>query len=194
MIAEIGHFALILSLSLSVLLSILPLIGASKNNTLLMNTARPLSWGMFIMLLLSFVILEWAFYVNDFTLQYVANNSNTQLPWYYRLTAVWGAHEGSLLLWVLIQAAWTVAVASFSRGMPQESVARVLAVMGMITVGFLLFIIVTSNPFLRTLPFFPVNGRDLNPLLQDPGLIIHLQCYIWGMLASRLRSLLRLHH
>lgn len=89
MIAEIGHFALILSLSLSVLLSILPLIGASKNNTLLMNTARPLSWGMFIMLLLSFVILEWAFYTNDFTLQYVASNSNTQLPWYYRLTAVW---------------------------------------------------------------------------------------------------------
>ncbi|MBY6198783.1 heme lyase CcmF/NrfE family subunit [Vibrio hangzhouensis] len=173
MIAEIGHFALILSLSLSVLLSILPLIGASKNSTMLMNTARPLSWGMFIMLLLSFLILEWAFYVNDFTLQYVANNSNTQLPWYYRLTAVWGAHEGSLLLWVLIQAAWTVAVASFSRGMPQESVARVLAVMGMITVGFLLFIIVTSNPFLRTLPFFPVDGRDLNPLLQDPGLIIH---------------------
>lgn len=173
MIAEIGHFALILSLSLSVLLSILPLFGASRNNTMLMNTARPLSWGMFIMLLISFLILEWAFYVNDFTLQYVANNSNTQLPWYYRLTAVWGAHEGSLLLWVLIQAAWTVAVATFSRGMPQESVARVLAVMGMITVGFLLFIIVTSNPFLRTLPFFPVDGRDLNPLLQDPGLIIH---------------------
>ncbi|GAL28244.1 cytochrome c heme lyase subunit CcmF [Vibrio variabilis] len=169
MIAEIGHFALILSLSLSVLLSILPLFGASRNNTMLMNTARPLSWGMFIMLLISFLILEWAFYVNDFTIQYVANNSNTQLPWYYRLTAVWGAHEGSLLLWVLIQAAWTVAVAMFSRGMPQESVARVLAVMGMITVGFLLFIIVTSNPFLRTLPFFPVDGRDLNPLLQDPA-------------------------
>ena len=173
MIAEIGHFALILSLSLSVLLSILPLIGASRNNTMLMNTARPLSWGMFLMLLMSFAILLWAFYSNDFTLTYVASNSNTMLPWYYRLTAVWGAHEGSLLLWVLIQAGWTVAVATFSRGMPQESVARVLAVMGMITVGFLLFIIVTSNPFLRTLPFFPVDGRDLNPLLQDPGLIIH---------------------
>ncbi|MGF1749467.1 MULTISPECIES: heme lyase CcmF/NrfE family subunit [Vibrio] len=173
MIAEIGHFALILSLSLSVLLSILPLIGASRNSTMLMNTARPLSWGMFLMLLMSFAILLWAFYSNDFTLTYVASNSNTMLPWYYRLTAVWGAHEGSLLLWVLIQAGWTVAVATFSRGMPQESVARVLAVMGMITVGFLLFIIVTSNPFLRTLPFFPVDGRDLNPLLQDPGLIIH---------------------
>ncbi len=173
MIAEIGHFALIASLSLAVLLSILPLMGATRNSTMLMNTARPLSWGMFILLSVSFCILLWAFYANDFTLSYVANNSNTQLPWYYRLTAVWGAHEGSLLLWVLIQAGWTVAVAMFSRGMPQESVARVLAVMGMINVGFLLFIILTSNPFLRTLPFFPVDGRDLNPLLQDPGLIVH---------------------
>ncbi|WP_428771645.1 heme lyase CcmF/NrfE family subunit [Vibrio sp.] len=173
MIAEFGHFALIVSLAMAVLLSILPLAGASKNNALLLNSARPLSWGMFLMLLLSFGILSWAFYTNDFTVQYVATNSNSQLPWYYRLTAVWGAHEGSLLLWVLIQAGWTVAVASFSRGMPQESVARVLAVMGMISVGFLLFIIVTSNPFLRTLPSFPVDGRDLNPLLQDPGLIVH---------------------
>ena len=173
MIAEIGHFALIVSLAMAVLLSILPLVGASRNNTMLMNTARPLSWGMFLLLFISFCALLWAFYTNDFTLNYVASNSNSQLPWYYRLTAVWGAHEGSLLLWVLIQAAWTIAVATFSRGMPQESVARVLAVMGMISVGFLLFVIVTSNPFLRTLPFFPVDGRDLNPLLQDPGLIIH---------------------
>ena len=173
MIAEIGHFAMILSLGLALLLSVLPLYGAARNNTLLMNSARPLSWGMFIFLAISFFILCYAFYTNDFTVQYVASNSNSQLPWYYRITAVWGAHEGSLLLWVLIQAGWTVAVAVFSRGMPQESVARVLAIMGLITVGFLLFIIVTSNPFLRTLPFFPVDGRDLNPLLQDPGLIIH---------------------
>ncbi|EMK6668683.1 heme lyase CcmF/NrfE family subunit [Vibrio fluvialis] len=173
MIAEIGHFALILALTLAVLLSVLPLVGASKNNHVLMNAARPLSIGMFMMLALSFGILLWAFYTNDFTLQYVASNSNSQLPWYYRLTAVWGAHEGSLLLWVLIQAGWTLAVATLSRGMPQESVARVLAVMGLISVGFLLFIIVTSNPFTRTLPHFPIDGRDLNPLLQDPGLIIH---------------------
>ncbi|PMM41786.1 heme lyase CcmF/NrfE family subunit [Vibrio splendidus] len=173
MIAEIGHFAMILSLGLGLLLSVLPLYGAARNNTLLMNSARPLSWGMFGFLAISFFILCYAFYTNDFTIQYVASNSNSQLPWYYRITAVWGAHEGSLLLWVLIQAGWTVAVATFSRGMPQESVARVLAIMGLITVGFLLFIIVTSNPFLRTLPFFPVDGRDLNPLLQDPGLIIH---------------------
>ncbi|MEZ8286416.1 heme lyase CcmF/NrfE family subunit [Vibrio splendidus] len=173
MIAEIGHFAMILSLGLGLLLSVLPLYGAARNNTLLMNSARPLSWGMFGFLAISFFILCYAFYTNDFTIQYVASNSNSQLPWYYRITAVWGAHEGSLLLWVLIQAGWTVAVATFSRGMPQESVARVLAIMGLITVGFLLFIIVTSNPFLRTLPYFPVDGRDLNPLLQDPGLIIH---------------------
>ncbi|MCZ4310826.1 heme lyase CcmF/NrfE family subunit [Vibrio atlanticus] len=173
MIAEIGHFAMILSLGLALLLSVLPLYGAARNNTLLMNSARPLSWGMFGFLAISFFILCYAFYTNDFTIQYVASNSNSQLPWYYRITAVWGAHEGSLLLWVLIQAGWTVAVATFSRGMPQESVARVLAIMGLITVGFLLFVIVTSNPFLRTLPFFPVDGRDLNPLLQDPGLIIH---------------------
>ena len=173
MIAEIGHFAMILSLGLALLLSVLPLYGAARNNTLLMNSARPLSWGMFGFLAISFFILCYAFYTNDFTIQYVASNSNSQLPWYYRITAVWGAHEGSLLLWVLIQAGWTVAVATFSRGMPQESVARVLAIMGLISVGFLLFIIVTSNPFLRTLPFFPVDGRDLNPLLQDPGLIFH---------------------
>ena len=173
MVVEIGHFALILSLALALLLSVLPLYGAAKNNLQLMNSARPLSWGMFALLALSFAVLLWAFYTNDFTLKYVAANSNSQLPWYYRLTAVWGAHEGSLLLWVLIQAGWTVAVASFSRGMPQESVARVLAIMGLVTVGFLLFIIITSNPFLRTLPYFPVDGRDLNPLLQDPGLIIH---------------------
>ncbi|NLS13258.1 heme lyase CcmF/NrfE family subunit [Vibrio sp. SM6] len=173
MIAEIGHFALVLSLAMAVLLSILPMWGAANNSAMLMNTARPLSWGMFGFLLLSFALLSWGFYSNDFTIQYVASNSNSLLPWYYRLTAVWGAHEGSLLLWVLIQAGWTVAVAKFSRGMPQESVARVLAVMGLITVGFLLFIILTSNPFLRTLPYFPVDGRDLNPLLQDPGLIIH---------------------
>ncbi|WP_089137409.1 heme lyase CcmF/NrfE family subunit [Vibrio rumoiensis] len=173
MIAELGHFALILALGFSILLSALPMYGASVNNRTLMGMARPLSWGMFLMLATSFATLLWAFYSNDFTLQYVASNSNSLLPWYYRLTAVWGAHEGSLLLWVLIQSIWTIAVATFSRGMPQESVSRVLAVMGMISVGFLLFIILTSNPFLRTLPYFPIDGRDLNPLLQDPGLIIH---------------------
>ncbi|RWX56578.1 heme lyase CcmF/NrfE family subunit [Photobacterium chitinilyticum] len=173
MIAELGHFSLIVALGLSILASIYPLYGASVGNQSMMRMARPLTFGVFGMLLLSFIVLCWAFYTNDFTVTYVASNSNSLLPWYYRITAVWGAHEGSLLLWVLIQATWAAAVAMFSRGMPLESVSRVLAVMGMISVGFLLFIIVTSNPFLRTLPFFPVDGRDLNPLLQDPGLIIH---------------------
>ncbi|EAR56191.1 Putative cytochrome c-type biogenesis protein CcmF [Photobacterium sp. SKA34] len=173
MIPEIGHFALITALALSVLASIYPLYGAAVGNQAMMRMARPLAYGIFAFLSLSFVILCWSFYNNDFTVAYVASNSTSLLPWYYRITAVWGAHEGSLLLWVLIQAGWAAAVARFSRDMPLESVSRVLSVMGMISVGFLLFIVITSNPFLRTLPIFPVEGRDLNPLLQDPGLIIH---------------------
>ena len=173
MIPELGQFALIAALALSVLASIYPLYGATVGNQAMMRMARPLSYGVFGMLALSFGILSWSFYSNDFTVAYVASNSTSLLPWYYRLTAVWGGHEGSLMLWVLIQAGWAAAVARFSRGMPIEAVARVLSVMGMIAVGFLLFIVVTSNPFLRTLPAFPVQGRDLNPLLQDPGLIVH---------------------
>ncbi|HIF9207735.1 TPA: heme lyase CcmF/NrfE family subunit [Photobacterium damselae] len=173
MIPELGLFALIAALGLSVLVSIYPLYGASVGNQAMMRMARPLTYGVFLMLLGSFVSLCWSFYSNDFTVTYVASNSTSLLPWYYRITAVWGSHEGSLLLWVFIQSAWAAAVARLSKGMPLESVSRVLAVMGMISVGFLLFIILTSNPFLRTLPFFPVQGRDLNPLLQDPGLIIH---------------------
>ncbi|KAB1509922.1 heme lyase CcmF/NrfE family subunit [Photobacterium damselae] len=173
MIPELGLFALIAALGLSALVSIYPLYGASVGNQAMMRMARPLTYGVFLMLLGSFVSLCWSFYSNDFTVTYVASNSTSLLPWYYRITAVWGSHEGSLLLWVFIQSAWAAAVARLSKGMPLESVSRVLAVMGMISVGFLLFIILTSNPFLRTLPFFPVQGRDLNPLLQDPGLIIH---------------------
>ncbi|KAE9771065.1 heme lyase NrfEFG subunit NrfE, partial [Escherichia coli] len=120
-----------------------------------------------------FLILVNAFVVNDFTVTYVASNSNTQLPVWYRVAATWGAHEGSLLLWVLLMSGWTFAVAAFSQRMPLDIVARVLAVMGMVSVGFLLFILFTSNPFARTLPNFPIEGRDLNPLLQDPGLIFH---------------------
>ncbi|WP_150137846.1 heme lyase CcmF/NrfE family subunit [Candidatus Enterovibrio escicola] len=173
MIPELGHFSLIISLGLSVLLSIYPIWGAQIGNQAMMRSACPLAIGMFLMIGMSFFSLSWAFYINDFTVSYVASNSNSELPWYYRLTAVWGAHEGSLVLWMLIQGGWTVAVGLFSRGMPHESVARVLSVMGMVGVGFLIIIIVTSNPFERTLPYFPVDGRDLNPLLQDPGLIIH---------------------
>ncbi|KEY91156.1 cytochrome c-type biogenesis protein F [Candidatus Photodesmus blepharus] len=173
MTAEIGHFSLILSLSMAILLSVLPLIGLSRGNVILIDSAKPLSFGTFCLILVSFVTLLWAFYTHDFTLSYVVMNSNTQLPWYYRLSATWGAHEGSLLLWVLIQAGWTLSLAIFSPGIPQKSIAHVLSIMGMITAGLLLFIIMTSNPFLRTLPFFPVDGNDLNPFLQDVGLIFH---------------------
>ncbi|MGO1295817.1 MAG: heme lyase CcmF/NrfE family subunit [Vibrio sp.] len=173
MISELGHFALILAAVMAVLLSVLPLVGTKNQSMALINTARPLALGMAAFISFSFFALAWAFYANDFTLAYVAQNSNSQLPWYYRLTAVWGAHEGSLLLWIWIQSLWTIAVALGSRALPQEAVARVLAVMGMICTGFLAFIIFTSDPFTRTLPYFPVDGQDLNPLLQDPGLIIH---------------------
>ncbi len=138
-----------------------------------MGLARPLAVGLFGCVAGAFGLLVWAFIVNDFTVSYVVNNSNSLLPVYYRIAATWGAHEGSLLLWVLLLSGWTLAVAIFSRGMPQDALARVLAVMGMITLGFLLFIILTSNPFSRTLPDFPVDGRDLNPMLQDIGLIFH---------------------
>lgn len=138
-----------------------------------MSLAQPAAWGQFAFLLFSFICLTYAFMVDDFSVAYVANNSNSALPWYYKFSAVWGAHEGSLLLWALILAGWTFAVAIFSRHLPEEMLARVLAVMGMISIGFLLFLIVTSNPFERLLPNSPADGRDLNPLLQDFGLIVH---------------------
>ena len=173
MIPEIGSFLLCLALALSLLLSIYPLWGASRQDKRLMALARPLSYGLFGCIGGAFLILVYAFVVNDFTVAYVATNSNTQLPVYYRVAATWGAHEGSLLLWVLMLSCWTVLVSLLSRGMPQDAVSRVLSVMGMINLGFLLFITLTSNPFIRTLPNFPIDGRDLNPMLQDPGLIFH---------------------
>lgn len=173
MIPEIGNFSLGLSLALAILLSIYPLLGAYKNDRRLMNLARPLSYALFATTLLSFLCLVYLLAINDFSVVYVANNSNNDLPVYYRIAAAWGAHEGSLLLWVMLLSSWSLAVALFSRQMPLDAVARVLAVMGMISVGFLLFCSLTSNPFERILPFFPLEGRDLNPLLQDVGLIFH---------------------
>ncbi len=173
MMPEIGNFLLCLALGIALLLSVYPLIGASRQSQRLMALARPLSWALFFSILAAFAVLIHAFVVNDFSVVYVASNSNTQLPVWYRVAATWGAHEGSLLLWVLLLSGWTFAVAIFSRGMPADSVARVLAVMGMINFGFLLFILLTSNPFARTLPDFPIEGRELNPLLQDIGLIFH---------------------
>ncbi|SUD40661.1 cytochrome c-type biogenesis protein CcmF [Ectopseudomonas mendocina] len=173
MIPELGHLAMILALCLCLVQATLPLIGAWRGDHQWMSLAQPAAWGQFAFLLFSFLCLTYAFMVDDFSVAYVANNSNSALPWYYKFSAVWGAHEGSLLLWALILAGWTFAVAIFSRHLPEEMLARVLAVMGMISVGFLLFLIVTSNPFERLLPNSPVDGRDLNPLLQDFGLIVH---------------------
>ncbi|MBI6193445.1 heme lyase CcmF/NrfE family subunit [Providencia rettgeri] len=173
MIPEIGSVLLCLALGLAVLLSFYPLWGVARNDARLMASSRPLAWLLFLCVTGAFLVLVNAFVVNDFSVTYVANNSNTQLPIWYRIAATWGAHEGSLLLWVLLMSGWTFAVAICSYRMPLDIVARVLAVMGMVSVGFLLFIIFTSNPFSRTLPAFPIEGRDLNPLLQDPGLIFH---------------------
>ncbi|REE79390.1 heme lyase CcmF/NrfE family subunit [Pantoea ananatis] len=173
MMPELGSFLLCLGLALALLLSVYPLWGAWRLDARLMGMARPLAVGLFACVAGAFMLLVWAFIVNDFTVSYVVNNSNSLLPVYYRIAATWGAHEGSLLLWVLLLSGWTLAVAIFSRGMPQDALARVLSVMGMINLGFLLFIILTSNPFSRTLRDFPVDGRDLNPMLQDIGLIFH---------------------
>ncbi|RMH84726.1 heme lyase CcmF/NrfE family subunit [Pseudomonas sp. AOB-7] len=173
MIPELGHLAMILALCLCLVQATLPLIGAWRGDHQWMSLAQPAAWGQFAFLLFSFLCLTYAFMVDDFSVAYVANNSNSALPWYYKFSAVWGAHEGSLLLWALILAGWTFAVAIFSRHLPEEMLARVLAVMGMISIGFLLFLIVTSNPFERLLPNAPMDGRDLNPLLQDFGLIVH---------------------
>ncbi|WP_312055869.1 heme lyase CcmF/NrfE family subunit [Pantoea brenneri] len=173
MMPEIGTFLLCLALGIALLLSTYPLWGAVRQDARLMAMARPLAAGLFVLIAAAFLLLVWAFIANDFTVSYVATNSNSLLPVYYRIAATWGAHEGSLLLWVLLLSTWTVAVAIFSRGMPQDALARVLAVMGMINLGFLLFILLTSNPFSRTLPDFPIDGHDLNPMLQDIGLIFH---------------------
>ena len=173
MIAELGNYALALALALSVFLAVLPLIGAEKANVKLMALARPLTWTMFLALSLSFGALFYLFAVNDFSVQYVVNNSNSLLPLQYRLSAVWGSHEGSLLLWIWLLSLWAVGVATFTRKMPEEAVARVLSVMGLVSIGFLVFIIFSSNPFGRTFPDFPADGRELNPMLQDVGLIFH---------------------
>jgi cytochrome c-type biogenesis protein CcmF len=172
-VPEIGHLAMILALCMALVQATLPMIGAWRGDRQWMGLAQPAAWGQFSFLLLAFGCLTWAFMTDDFSVAYVANNSNSALPWYYKFSAVWGAHEGSLLLWALILGGWTFAVSVFSRQLPQVMLARVLGVMGMISIGFLLFLIITSNPFERLLPQSPVDGRDLNPLLQDIGLIVH---------------------
>jgi cytochrome c-type biogenesis protein CcmF len=173
MIPELGHFALILALCLALLLSIVPLWGAQRGHTPAMALAPSLAIGVLVFSAISFACLAVAFLQDDFSVKVVAANSNSLLPPIYKFSAVWGNHEGSLLLWVLILSVWMAAVAVFSAQLPTVVLARVLAVMGIVAVGFLSFSLLTSNPFERLLPGIPEDGNDLNPLLQDPGLIIH---------------------
>jgi cytochrome c-type biogenesis protein CcmF len=172
MIPEIGHFLLWLALGTSLVLGVLPLAGAARGRADWMALARPLSLTLGLLVLLAFACLTASFIRHDFSVLYVASNSNTALPLPYRIAGVWGGHEGSLLLWVLMLCGWMVAVAGFSRHLPQAVQARILAVMGLVALGFLLFMLTTSNPFERLFPV-PADGRDLNPLLQDPGMVFH---------------------
>ncbi len=172
MIPEIGQFALVLALLLALTQAILPLLGAARGNRNWIAVAAPAGQAQFIFVATAFCCLGYSFITNDFSVLNVATNSNSQLPLHYRLAATWGSHEGSLLLWTFMLGLWTVAVSLFSKHLPDEMVARVLSVMGIISVGFLLFMLTTSNPFARLVPAV-LDGRDLNPLLQDPAMVSH---------------------
>jgi cytochrome c-type biogenesis protein CcmF len=173
MIPEVGHFALIIALCLALLLALVPTWGAWRRNVAAMSLAPGLAVGTLVFVTISFACLAAAFLQDDFSVKVVASNSNSLLPPVYKFSALWGNHEGSLLLWALILALWTAAVALLSPQLPLLVLSRVLGVMGAIGVGFLSFSLLTSNPFERLLPGIPADGNDLNPLLQDPGLIIH---------------------
>ena len=172
MIPELGHFALMLALLVAVLQGVLPLIGVQRNHAPWIALARPAAQAQWLLLLLSFACLTYAFVTNDFSVSYVAQHSNSKLPTLYRMAAVWGGHEGSLLLWILLLATWTLAVSLLSNALPETMVARVISVLGLVSCGMLLFILMTSTPFERLMEI-PEDGNDLNPLLQDPGLVFH---------------------
>jgi cytochrome c-type biogenesis protein CcmF len=172
MIPEIGHYALLMALPVALLMGILPLAGAWRGNRDWMALARPGAQALFLLIAISFGCLARSFLVDDFSVSYVAQHSNTQLPSAFKFAAVWGGHEGSFLLWLLMLSGWTLAVATFSRSLPDDMVARVIGVLGVVASGFLVFVVVTSNPFERLIPAV-TEGNDLNPLLQDPGLVIH---------------------
>ncbi|MFK8068187.1 MAG: heme lyase CcmF/NrfE family subunit [Gammaproteobacteria bacterium] len=172
MIPEIGHFALVMALSTALVQAFLPLWGAQTNNPSLMAVAKPAAFGQFLFLFISYAVLTYAFISHDFSVLYVANNSNSGLPFIYLISGVWGAHEGSMLLWVFILGTWTALVALFGRSLPDNVLARVLSVLGFLSIGLILFMLFTSNPFDRLFPA-AVDGADLNPLLQDPGMAIH---------------------
>ncbi|KXT30180.1 cytochrome c-type biogenesis protein CcmF [Sutterella sp. KLE1602] len=172
MIPEIGHFALILCLALSIVQGVLPLVGAAKGNRALMAVARPAAAANAFFGTVAIGCLAYSFYLSDFTVLNVANNSNSLLPWYYKVAATWGSHEGSILFWTVTLGWWGAAVAFCARRLPAEMVARVTGVLGLVGMGFLLFMLLTSTPFLRLFPA-PAEGADLNPLLQDPGMVFH---------------------
>jgi len=173
MIPELGQFSLILAFCLSIILGAFPIIGAHRNNLLWMNLARPLTAGVFVFLGISILILAYAFATDDFSVQFVAQHSNSALPTRYKLTAVWGGHEGSFLLWTFMLAGWMLAVAIFSKSLPIDFVARVLGVLGLLCGAYILFMLATSNPFDRIIPLPPADGADLNSALQDFGFIVH---------------------
>ncbi len=172
MVPEIGHFALVIALFVALVQTIMPMLGAYRGIPELMAMGKPAARVQFLFIAVAFFMLTLAFIENDFSVAYVAQNSNSALPIEYRISAVWGAHEGSLLLWVFMLASWGLAITIFSKSLPEHFLARVMSVMGFTGVGFILFILMTSNPFDRLIPA-AADGRDLNPLLQDPGLIIH---------------------
>jgi cytochrome c-type biogenesis protein CcmF len=172
MIVELGLFALVLALLLSIAQAFFGLAGPALGKQRWMAAVRPAAAGQWTFVAMAFLVLAWAFYKNDFSVAYVANNSNSALPTFYRFSAVWGAHEGSLLLWALSLSTWSIGVAALSRNLPHTFAARVLGVLGVVSVGFQAFILFTSNPFERMIPA-AVDGRDLNPLLQDFALAVH---------------------
>ena len=172
MIPEIGHFVLWLALAVAIALGFIPMLGAARGRADWMVLARPLSYVLFTLISFASACLMISFIRSDFSVLYVASNSNTHLPLQYRIAGFWGGHEGSLLLWVQMLVVWMVAVCLFSRHLPREVLARILSVMGLVSLGFLLFMLLTSNPFDRLFPI-PADGHDLNPLLQDPGMVFH---------------------
>ena len=172
MLIELAHFALVLSLVFAIFQVVLPAMGFALGNAQLKQLTKPLLWGQLFWITLAFAALTHAFVIDDFSVKYVADNSNTQLPLIFKVSAVWGAHEGSLLLWALILSVWSFVLSIFSKRLPDDVANHTLMVMGLISVGFLAFLLFTSNPFER-LEIIPLEGRELNPLLQDIGLAIH---------------------
>ena len=172
MIPELGHFALLLGLFVALAMGVFGIAGGQRGRRDWMALVRPGAQAFWFLTVMAFASLTYSFYVNDFSVTYVAQHSNSKLPTIYRYAAVWGGHEGSLLLWLLMLSSWMLAVSTFSTQLTDAMVARVLGVLGLIAVGFLLFMLITSNPFAR-LADVPADGADLNPMLQDPGLIFH---------------------